>query len=133
LNLTSSLIQNEDGCYVVALEGSPFEGLATTVLVGDPGYNRVRFHAGRWGMAQGLGNNTCYEVHGTNNNEIITGGLANDAIFGYGGNDLLIGLFGNDTFTGGAGEDFINGNNGIDEILDFEPGVDFCFNVELGC
>ena len=83
-------------------------------------------------MSQGFSNSTCYEVHGTDNNEIIVGGLANDEIFGYGCNDLLIGLFGNDTFTGGAGADLINGNNGLDEILDFETGVDFCFNVELG-
>ena len=133
LNLTPSLIQNESGCYVVALEGSPFEGLATTVLVGEHGYNGIRFHAGRWGIAQGLGDDACYEIHGTDNSEIITGGLENDTIFGYDGNDLLIGLFGDDTFVGGAGADLINGNVGIDEILDFEPGVDFCVNVELGC
>ena len=130
---TFGLITNSDGCYVVALPESPFIGVATAVNVGDTGYNGVRFHAGRWGRAQGLGNNACYEVHGTDNNEIITGGLADDTIFGYGGNDFLLGLFGDDTFTGGAGADFINGNNGTDEILDFEPGVDFCFNVELGC
>jgi Ca2+-binding RTX toxin-like protein len=133
LNLTPSLIQNGDGCYVVALEGSPFEDLATIVSIGDPGYNGVRFHAGRWGEPLGLSDDSCYEIHGTDNAEIITGGLTNDVIFAYGGNDILNGLFGDDTFTGGAGADFINGNFGIDEILDFEPGTDTCFNVEIGC
>ena len=133
LNLTPSLIRNGDGCYVVALEGSPFEGLATIVSIGDPGYNGVRFHAGRWGQPLGLSDDACYEIHGTDNSEIITGGLTNDVIFAYDGNDILNGLFGDDTFTGGAGADFINGNFGIDEILDFEPGIDNCFNVEIGC
>ena len=132
LNLTPSLIQNGDGCYVVALEGSPFTGPANEVLIGDPGYNGFRFHAGRWGRAQGFSNDACYEVHGTDNSEIITGGLEDDLIFGYDGNDYLIGLFGDDTFVGGEGADLINGNNGVDEILDYEPGVDFLFNVELG-
>ncbi|WP_420631769.1 lamin tail domain-containing protein [Candidatus Leptofilum sp.] len=129
---TFPYIINADGCYVVALEGSPFNGPATIVSVGDPGYNGFRFHAGRWGRAQGFGNDTCYEVHGTDNSEIITGGLTDDLIFGYDGDDFLIGLFGDDTFSGGAGADFVNGNNGLDEILDYEPGVDFLFNVELG-
>ena len=124
---------NPDGCYVLALEGSPFTGPAITVSIGDAGYSKIRFHAGRWGQAQGLSRDTCYEVHGTDKGEMITGGFSDDTIYGYGGDDLLIGLFGNDTFIGGAGADFINGNNGIDAILDFEPGVDFCFNVELGC
>ncbi|GJM39754.1 MAG: hypothetical protein DHS20C20_00360 [Ardenticatenaceae bacterium] len=132
LDLTSDFIRNGDGCYVVALEDSPFEGLATEVMVGDTGYNGIRFHSGRWGRAQGFGNSTCYEVHGTNNNEIITGGLTDDLIFGYDGNDFLIGLFGDDTFVGGAGSDFINGGPGLDEILDYEPGLDFLVNVELG-
>ncbi len=124
---------NGDGCFVVALAGSPFTGAASIVTVGDPSYDGVRFHAGRWGQMQGFGNDTCYEAHGTNSSEIIIGGLASDAIFGYDGGDLLIGLFGDDVFSGGAGADFINGNNGTDEILDFEPGIDSCFNVEIGC
>ncbi|MCA9941851.1 MAG: ExeM/NucH family extracellular endonuclease [Ardenticatenaceae bacterium] len=133
LGLTSDLIRNADGCYVVALSGSPFDGLATEAMVGDAGYNGIRFHAGRWGLSQGLGDSTCYEIHGTDSGEIITGGLENDSIFGYGGNDLLLGLFGDDTFTGGAGADFINGQFGLDTILDYEPGIDFCVNVENGC
>ena len=130
---TFAFATNEDGCFVVALDGSPFTGAASIVEIGEPGYNGGRFRAGRWGQAQGFGNDTCYEVHGTNNSEIIIGGLDDDTIFGYDGSDLLLGLFGDDTFIGGAGADLINGNNGTDEILDYEPGVDFCFNVELGC
>ncbi len=124
---------NGDGCYVVALDGSPFTGAASIILAGDPNYNGVRFHAGRWGQTQGFSNSTCYEIHGTDQVDIITAGLANDSIFGYGDDDQLSGLFGDDVFTGGTGADVINGNNGTDEILDFEPGVDSCFNVELGC
>ena len=124
---------NGNGCYVVALEGSPFSGAASIVTMGDPSYNDVRFHAGRWGQLQGFGDDTCYEIHGTDDGEVIIAGLANDLVYGYGGNDLLLGLFGDDVFSGGAGADLINGNNGTDEILDFEPGVDSCFNVEIGC
>jgi Ca2+-binding RTX toxin-like protein len=130
---TFPLVTNADGCYVVTLEGSPFTGVASVAAVGDEGYNGVRFHAGRWGQSFGLGDDACYEIHGTDNAEIITGGLTNDVIFGYDGNDILNGLFGDDIFTGGAGADFINGNFGLDEILDFEPGTDSCFNVEIGC
>ena len=124
---------NANGCYVTALDGSPFSGAASIITVGDPSYDGVRFHAGRWGQLQGFSNDTCYEVHGTDNAEILIAGWANDTVFGYGGNDLLFGLFGDDIFIGGTGADMINGNNGTDEILDFEPGVDFCVNVEIGC
>lgn len=130
---TFPLVTNANGCYVVALEGSPFTGVASIVAVGDDGYNGVRFHAGRWAQPFGLSDDTCYEIHGTDNSEIITGGLTNDLIFAYDGNDILNGLFGDDTFSGGAGADFVNGNFGIDEILDFEPGIDSCFSVEIGC
>lgn len=124
---------NADGCYVTALDGSPFTGAASIITVSEPSYNGFRFHAGRWGQSQGFGSSTCYEVHGTDNAELITGGLADDLIFGYAGNDILIGLFGDDIFVGGAGADLMIGNNGTDEVLDFESGVDACFNVELGC
>lgn len=133
LNLTPSLIQNGDGCYVVALDGSPFSGVASIITVSEPSYNGFRFQAGRWGQMQGLNSSTCYEVHGTDNAELLIGGLADDTIFGYAGDDLLIGLFGDDTFIGGAGADLVVGNNGTDALLDYEPGVDACFNVELGC
>ncbi len=130
---TFPLVTNANGCYAVALEGSPFTGVASIVEAGDIGYNGVRFHAGRWAQTFGLSDDTCYEIHGTDNSEIITGGLTNDLIFAYDGNDILNGLFGDDVFSGGAGADFINGNFGTDEILDFEPGIDSCFNVEIGC
>jgi predicted extracellular nuclease len=124
---------NGDGCYVTALDGSPFSGAASIITVSEPSYNGFRFQAGRWGQMQGFSNSTCYEVHGTDNAELLIGGLADDTIFGYAGDDLLIGLFGDDTFIGGAGADLVIGNNGTDELLDYEPGVDSCFNVELGC
>ena len=124
---------NADGCYVTALDGSPFSGAASIVTTSDRSYNGYRFHAGRWGQARGLGNSACYEIHGTDNAEILVGGLEDDMIFGYAGDDVLIGLFGDDTFIGGADADLFLGNNGTDEVLDFESGIDACFNVELGC
>ncbi|MCB8976351.1 MAG: lamin tail domain-containing protein [Ardenticatenaceae bacterium] len=130
---SSAYVINDDGCYVVALEGSPFDGPASAVAVGDPGYFGIRFSVGRWGYAQGFGYDACYEIHGTNRSEFITGGLADDTIFGYGGHDYLMGLFGNDNFTGGSGADWFLGGPGWDEVLDFQPGVDFCLSVESGC
>lgn len=130
---SSDYVINEDGCYVVALAGSPFDGPASSVAVGDPGYFGIRFSVGRWGYAQGFGYDACYEIHGTNRSEFITGSLADDTIFGYGGHDYLAGLFGNDTFTGGSGADWFLGGPGWDEVLDFQPGVDFCLSVESGC
>ncbi|MCP4419269.1 MAG: hypothetical protein GY805_21845 [Chloroflexi bacterium] len=64
---------------------------------------------------------------------MIVGGFADDVIFSYGGDDFLIGHLGNDTFTAGTGGDRINGHKGIDELLDFEPGLDSCYSVEIGC
>ncbi|MBK8900332.1 MAG: lamin tail domain-containing protein [Anaerolineaceae bacterium] len=130
---SSSYVINEDGCYVVALEGSPFVGPASNVVVGDPGYFGIRFHVGRWGYAQGFGYDACYEIHGTNRSEVITGGLADDTIFGYGGHDYLMGLSGNDTFTGGKGADWFLGGAGWDKVLDYQRRVDFCLSVESGC
>ncbi|MCC6605090.1 MAG: lamin tail domain-containing protein [Anaerolineae bacterium] len=130
---SSGYVVNEDGCYVVALEGSPFVGPASTVVGGDPGYLGIRFHVGRWGYAQGFGHDACYEIHGTNQSEFITGSLGNDTIFGYGGHDYLSGLFGDDTFTGGSGSDLFLGGPGWDTVLDFQPGTDFCLSVENGC
>ncbi|MFZ1400454.1 MAG: lamin tail domain-containing protein [Candidatus Promineifilaceae bacterium] len=126
-------VQNAKGCYVVALAGSPFAGAATTVEAGDAGYNGVRFYATVWGKAQGFHWRTCYEIHGTDNGEIIIGGKSHDVILGYGGHDLLIGLSGNDVFVGGAGADFINGNQGYDKLLDYDRRADFCVSVEQGC
>ena len=130
---TLPAFQNGDGCYVVALEGSPFTGVAAIVAPGDPGYNGIRFNAAVWGKAQDLYRRACYEIHGTNNSEIIIGGNGDDVIFGYDGHDLLIGLRGDDTFIGGSGADFFSGNQGRDEVLDYERHVDTCSSIEQGC
>ena len=130
---TFDLVTNGDSCYVVALDETPFAGVATVVTTDSRFYNGVRFNAGRWGQDKGLGQRTCYEVHGTDNAELIAGGWSDDTIFGYDGNDILLGLFGDDRFFGGAGADLFNGHSGFDEVLDYEPGVDFCLNMESGC
>ncbi|MEZ4593281.1 MAG: ExeM/NucH family extracellular endonuclease [Chloroflexota bacterium] len=133
LSLSSGPAQNADGCYIVALDGSPYDGPATTVSASDPGYNGFRFYATLWGRSQGLDRWACYEIHGTNSSEIIFGGNTNDTIYGYGSYDLLFGLFGNDTFSGGEGPDLIDGGLGRDELLDYEWRQDVCISVEDGC
>jgi len=127
------LITNLDGCYLVALEGSPYTGPATILTVGNPGYTPGNFQAGKWGSAVGLTDNDCYEIHGTDDHDVIFGSDGDDLIFGYGGDDVLGGKKGDDVFSGGTGADSMNGNKGTDEVLDYEPGIDECDNIEIGC
>jgi predicted extracellular nuclease len=127
------LITNADGCYLIALEGSPYTGPATIVAIGDPGYVPDNFQASRWGRAYGLARDDCYEIHGTDLDDTIFGDFGNDVFFGYGGDDVLGGKQGDDVFSGGSGADEFMGNKGIDEVLDFEPGIDYCDNIEIGC
>ena len=72
-------------------------------------------------------------TYGTNNNDVLTGGLSIDAIYGFDGHDLIFGgasndhLFGgagNDTLNGGAGNDVLNGGTGND-TLNGGTGADF--------
>ncbi|MEB3343107.1 CAP domain-containing protein [Okeania sp.] len=74
-------------------------------------------------------------VRGEEGNDILYGGKNNDRLFGDRGNDVLFGDRDNDTLTGGLGEDTLTGgegsdvfvleiNAGIDEITDFENGID---------
>ncbi|MCA9922317.1 MAG: hypothetical protein KC421_08090, partial [Anaerolineales bacterium] len=124
---------NADGCYVLALEGSPFTGPATVLSIGDPGYTSGVFQARRWGSSEGLSRMACYEIHGTDERDVIVGGNSSDQLFGYGGDDVLVGLKGQDLFTGGTGADVMQGNQGIDEVLDYEFGIDICNSIEIGC
>ncbi|MCP5099744.1 MAG: hypothetical protein GY943_29675, partial [Chloroflexi bacterium] len=124
---------NANGCYVLALGDSPFTGPATTLSIGDPGYTPGNFQARRWGSSEGLSRMACYEIHGTDDRDVIIGGNSSDMLFGYGGDDVLVGLKGQDKFTGGTGTDRMHGNQGIDEVLDYEFGIDVCNSIEIGC
>lgn len=119
---------NADGCFVLAVEGSPFTGPANWVTA-----HNKRFDGKVWLVQEGLPINSCLEIHGTNHSDILSGSSGDDVIFGYDGNDLLIGRQGDDTFTGGNGRDRMIGNRGYDTVLDYEPGVDRCSTIENGC
>ncbi|MBL8701647.1 MAG: calcium-binding protein [Alphaproteobacteria bacterium] len=54
------------------------------------------------------------EITGTEDNDVLVGGLGRDTISGGDGNDILIGAVGNDTLIGGAGDDNLVGGSGID-------------------
>jgi len=127
------LLTNGDGCYLVALFGTPYTGPATVVSMGESGYSSGRFRADKWGRTFDLPADACYEVHGTDDKDVILGDNGNDTLYGYAGDDVLVGQKGDDVFIGGPGADQFNGNDGIDEVLDYEPGVDFCDNIEIGC
>jgi len=65
-------------------------------------------------------------LKGRDGNDRLLGGAGNDELEGGAGNDLLIGGAGDDVLYGGAGADrfvFASGD-GVDEIKDFEAGVD---------
>jgi Ca2+-binding RTX toxin-like protein len=53
---------------------------------------------------------------GTNNADILIGGLGDDTLWGDGGNDRLEGGAGNDIINGGAGDDIITDSFGDDNI-----------------
>ncbi|HWV59574.1 MAG TPA: peroxidase family protein [Sphingopyxis sp.] len=53
---------------------------------------------------------------GTDNADILIGGIGDDTLHGDGGNDRLEGGFGNDIINGGAGDDFIKDTGGDDNI-----------------
>lgn len=53
-------------------------------------------------------------TYGTNNNDVLTGGLSADTIYGFDGHDLVFGGANNDRLFGGAGNDTLNGGTGAD-------------------
>ncbi|MGD1807252.1 CAP domain-containing protein [Dapis sp. BLCC M126] len=74
-------------------------------------------------------------VRGGDGADTLFGGKNNDRLFGDAGNDALFGDRDNDTLSGGLGEDTLTGGDGsdvfvlesgagIDEIADFENGID---------
>ena len=72
------------------------------------------------------GGNGADRLFGGKNNDSLFGGSGNDALSGDRDNDTLTGGLGEDTLTGGEGRDvFVLERNGsIDEIADFENGID---------
>jgi len=118
---------NADGCYVLAINGSPFTGPATTVKT----YRRT-FNGFAWVIHEGLDRSACLEIHGTDHSEIILGGRGNDQIFGYGGYDILFGYRGNDQLTGGRGIDRFFGGPGYDTVTDHHR-YERCYSIEDGC
>lgn len=72
------------------------------------------------------GGNGTDSLFGGKNNDRLFGDQGNDVLFGDKGNDTLTGGLGKDTLTGGEGNDvfILEGDAGIDEIVDFESGID---------
>ncbi|RRC96644.1 calcium-binding protein, partial [Amphritea balenae] len=55
-------------------------------------------------------------LHGTDQDDQLTGIRLNDEIYGYAGNDTLNGGSGNDLLEGGAGDDSLNAGDGNDQL-----------------
>ncbi|MGD1716639.1 CAP domain-containing protein [Dapis sp. BLCC M172] len=72
------------------------------------------------------GGNGADTLYGGKNNDALFGDAGNDALFGDRDNDTLRGGLGEDTLTGGEGSDVfvLESGAGIDEIADFENGID---------
>lgn len=137
VHLTFPYVQNEDGCYVVAIEGSPFTGQATLVPLTHPSIvlgarGMIQFKATDWAAVEGLPGNACFEIHGTSGTDRLIGGNSHDTFFGYAGKDDMNGRNGDDTFSGGTELDKFRGYNGFDTVLDFAAG-EFCSSIEAGC
>lgn len=54
---------------------------------------------------------------GSDEADILTGGLGNDELFGFGGNDQIAGAAGHDTLDGGTGQDRLFGGSGHDVLM----------------
>jgi Ca2+-binding RTX toxin-like protein len=131
-------IVNGDGCYVLGIEGTPYPYAHNLVTPDNrslqyfPRVSTYLFMAEMWGRMEQLPWDTCYEIHGTDKNDIIFGGRADDVLFGYGSWDVLFGKNGDDVFTGGSGYDQFLGDGGYDTVLDHTAG-EKCASVEEGC
>ncbi|WP_413717297.1 calcium-binding protein, partial [Silicimonas sp. MF1-12-2] len=74
-------------------------------------------------------------IVGTNGNDTLPGTESDDFVVGNAGNDTLTGDLGNDTLIGGTGADefvFLTDNDGVDQILDFESGIDDLLFIDAG-
>lgn len=60
-------------------------------------------------------------IHGSDQNDVLTGYLGDDTLYGNAGDDVFVDLFGNDDFYGGSGDDFFIATGGR---IFGGPGVD---------
>jgi predicted extracellular nuclease len=133
------LIVNDNGCYVIGIEGTPYTYAYNLVTTDHRslkyyrwGGHNYKFKADVWAREEGLPSDSCYEIHGTNKKDMIIAGPGNDEIFGYDKHDILYGRKGNDVLSGGDGRDYLFGGGGYDTVLDYEKG-DKCVSIEEGC
>lgn len=113
-------------------------GSGQDTLSGGRGQDTLRGGAGNDSLAGGNGNDLLLggpgsdSLRGGAGHDTLEGGKGGDLLHGGGGNDELFGGLGADILIGGSGEDhFIfrsaresSARAGIDEIRDFEVGVD---------
>jgi Ca2+-binding RTX toxin-like protein len=92
-------------------------------IFGNAGRDWLDGDAGRDTVVGGAGGDLLY---GWDGDDILNGEAGDDFLFGEAGADTLIGGAGNDALAGGLGANtFVFGaGSGIDQVLDFEPGVD---------
>ncbi len=125
-NISVQYPKNAEGCYVVALEGSPFRGDAVIIplnhpMVGpSPDGDGVSIEISEWAEYEGFAASETagYEVHGTDAADRISGSAGRDMVYGYGGDDYLEGDD-KDLFYGGAGNNTLNidKSSGSDVII----------------
>jgi len=102
------------------------------VLSGGDGNDFIFGNAGRDWLDGDAGRDT---VVGGAGGDLLYGWDGDDTLNGVAGDDFLFGEAGADTLIGGAGDDALAGGlgantyvfgagSGIDQVLDFEPGID---------
>ncbi|MDM8550173.1 choice-of-anchor Q domain-containing protein [Desulfobacterales bacterium HSG2] len=112
VSLSVQYPKNSEGCYVVALEGSPFRGDAVIIPLNhaavqeSPDGQGISIEIGSWAEHEGIedGDTAGFEIHGTDSAERIYGSRAKDMVYGYGGDDYLEGGDGPDVLDGGRGQ-----------------------------
>ncbi|MEX0368946.1 MAG: DUF4214 domain-containing protein, partial [Ruegeria sp.] len=99
----------------------------------EPGVSQLRLDVGVAGEVR-LATEGGGTLHGTGDNDTLTGGVGDDRLQGQAGDDVLIDGAGSDRLQGGAGADvFILQRDGLsDRIDDFELGVDRMDLSDLG-
>jgi Ca2+-binding RTX toxin-like protein len=92
-------------------------------IFGNEGRDWLDGDAGRDTVVGGAGGDLLY---GWDGDDILNGEAGDDFLFGEAGADTLIGGSGNDALAGGLGANTLvfGAGSGIDQVLDFEPGVD---------
>jgi hypothetical protein len=119
VNVAVGYPQNAEGCYVVALEGSPFEGEALLIPLTHPAVKPcsqgggVHIDISEWAEYEGISDAAGYEIHGTDEGDEITGSVAKDTVYGYGGDDYLE----------GSDEDVLDGGTGDNTVIRTQNAV----------